>query len=73
MDNNRRLTYFTNNLHRSASVTDGVSYVNQTNVALKGIIGIAAMSGISRVVQQSTDADYYQVRVLVELCTLLRV
>lgn len=67
------IKYFANSLHRSASVTDGVSYVNQTNVALKGIIGVAAMPGISRVVQQSADADYYQVRVFVELCTMLRV
>lgn len=54
-------------MHRRTSVTDGVSSVNQTNLVLKGIIGIGAMSGISRAVNKSTDSDYYQVRILVKL------
>ncbi|OBT89678.1 hypothetical protein VE02_01824 [Pseudogymnoascus sp. 03VT05] len=33
---------------------------NQTNLALKGIIGIRAMSGLSEAVGESKDAEYYR-------------
>ena len=37
---------------------------NQTNLALKGIIGLQAMSGISSALGQNFDADKYDVRTL---------
>ena len=33
----------------------------QTNLALKGIIGINAMSAISEVISETEDAKYYKV------------
>jgi hypothetical protein len=47
---------------------------NQTNLAIKGIIAIEAMSKMSSVVKQIADADSYSVR-LVFICyavTLIR-
>lgn len=35
---------------------------NLTNLAIKGIVGIAAMAEISRTLNQSSDAQYYTVR-----------
>jgi hypothetical protein len=34
---------------------------NQTNLALKGIIGIRAMSGIAEAVDNEADAEHYRV------------
>ena len=50
--------------HRRTSESDGVVAVNQTNLALKGIIGIGAMAKISAVVGKTDDASRYQVRTL---------
>lgn len=50
---------------RRPSFSDGISAVNQTNLALKGIIGIGAMAKISSAVGQSVDADHYQVENLI--------
>lgn len=36
----------------------------QTNLALKGIIGIKAMSEMADLVGETEDAKYYKVRVL---------
>ncbi len=33
----------------------------QTNLALKGIIGIKAMSGLAAVINQTADAQHYDV------------
>ncbi|KLO08590.1 DUF1793-domain-containing protein [Schizopora paradoxa] len=38
---------------------DGISISNQTNLALKGVIGIAAMGTISTLLGQIQDADMY--------------
>ena len=35
---------------------------NQTNLAIKGIIAIQAMSKMSSIVKQTTDVDKYSVR-----------
>lgn len=48
-------------LHRRPSLSDGILADNQTNLALKGIIGIESMAKISLAVGQSNDADYFQV------------
>lgn len=50
---------------RRPSSSDGISAVNQTNLALKGIIGIGVMAKISSAVGQSVDADHYHVRNLI--------
>ena len=47
-------------LHRSSA--DGLSANNQTNLAIKGIIAIKAMSEMSSIVKQSADVDKYSVR-----------
>ncbi|KAH9021897.1 hypothetical protein EDB85DRAFT_2293347 [Lactarius pseudohatsudake] len=41
------------------SSADGLTTTNQTNLAIKGIIAIKAMSKMSSVVKQTTDADKY--------------
>jgi hypothetical protein len=41
---------------------DGLSVSNQTNLAIKGIIAIQAMSNMSLVVGQTADAKKYSVR-----------
>ncbi len=48
------------NLHRSSA--DGLTISNQTNLAIKGIIAIKAMSKMSAVVKKTADADKYSVR-----------
>ena len=40
---------------------DGISAPNQTNLALKGVIGIAAMGSISTLLGQTQDAYTYNV------------
>ncbi|KLO08004.1 DUF1793-domain-containing protein [Schizopora paradoxa] len=44
---------------QQASHSDAISAVNQTNLALKGIIGIGAMAKISRFVGMNSDASSY--------------
>ncbi|KAI9459208.1 hypothetical protein BJY52DRAFT_1119183 [Lactarius psammicola] len=44
------------------SSADGLTTNNQTNLAIKGIIAIEAMSKMSSVVKQTADADKYSVR-----------
>ncbi|KAH9993299.1 hypothetical protein BJV74DRAFT_916837 [Russula compacta] len=46
-------------LSNNQSSADGSSAINQTNLAIKGIIAIQAMSKMSSVVKQATDADTY--------------
>ena len=46
--------------HRSSA--DGLTTNNQTNLAIKGIIAIKAMSKMSSVVNQAADAEKYNVR-----------
>ena len=38
-------------------------YSNQTNLAIKGIIAIGAMSKMSLFAERNTDADGYSVRI----------
>ena len=45
--------------HRSSA--DGLTTNNQTNLAIKGIIAIKAMSKMSSVVSQTADAEKYNV------------
>jgi len=40
---------------------DGLSVSNQTNLAIKGIIAIEAMSKMSSIVKQEADVDKYSV------------
>ena len=47
-------------LHRSAA--DGLTINNQTNLAIKGIIAIKAMSNMSSIVNKTADVDKYSVR-----------
>jgi hypothetical protein len=47
------------NLHRSSA--DGLTTNNQTNLAIKGIIAIKAMSEMSSIVNQTADVDKYSV------------
>lgn len=53
----------TNNLNNSQhrSSADGLTTNNQTNLAIKGIIAIKAMSKMSSVVNQAADAEKYNV------------
>ena len=44
------------------SSADGLSTNNQTNLAIKGIIAIQAMSKMSSIVHQTADVDKYFVR-----------
>ena len=48
--------------HRHRSSADGLSTNNQTNLAIKGIIAIQAMSKMSSIVKQAADVDKYSVR-----------
>ena len=50
---------FGDDLHRLSA--DGLSTNNQTNLAIKGIIAIKAMSEMSSIVNQSADVDKYSV------------
>ncbi len=47
-------------LHRYSA--DGLQTDNQTNLAIKGIIAIKAMSQMSSFVNKTTDFDKYSVR-----------
>jgi hypothetical protein len=51
----------TNNGRYSRLSADGLSVSNQTNLAIKGIIAIQAMSKMSLVVSQTADAGKYSV------------
>jgi hypothetical protein len=44
------------------SSADGLSTNNQTNLAIKGIIAIQAMSKMSSIVKEAADVDKYSVR-----------
>jgi len=44
------------------SSADGLSVSNQTNLAIKGIIGIQAMSEMCLILNQVTEANNYSVR-----------
>ena len=44
------------------SSADGLSTNNQTNLAIKGIIAIQAMSEMSSIVHQTADVNEYFVR-----------
>lgn len=46
---------------RIPSSSDGLSTTNQSNLALKGIIGVGAMGKISDLLDQASDADKYSV------------
>ncbi|KAH8997957.1 hypothetical protein EDB92DRAFT_2024888, partial [Lactarius akahatsu] len=46
-------------IHGDQSSADGLTINNQTNLAIKGIIAIKAMSKMSSVVKQTVDADKY--------------
>ncbi|KAH9171799.1 hypothetical protein EDB89DRAFT_2175033, partial [Lactarius sanguifluus] len=52
------LSNFTLVIHEQSSA-DGLKTTNQTNLAIKGIIAIEAMSKMSSVVKQTADADKY--------------
>ena len=47
-------------LHRLSA--DGLATDNQTNLAIKGIIAIKAMSEMSSIVEHAPDVDKYSVR-----------
>ncbi len=42
-------------------MTDGTSSFNETNLVLKGIIGISAMGGISAAMDEEDDQAIYEV------------
>ena len=48
--------------HYFRSSADGLTTKNQTNLAIKGIIAIEAMSKMSSVVKRTADANKYSVR-----------
>lgn len=48
-------------LNRTTWTSDGINGANQTNLALKGIIGIGAMAKISKYAVQTDDQNRYQV------------
>ena len=48
---------------RRTSASDGISAINQTNLALKGVIAIGAMAQICAAVGQNDEASSFQVRV----------
>ena len=50
------------NDHLYRSSADGLMTNNQTNLAIKGIIAIKAMSKMSSIVGQAPDFDKYSVR-----------
>lgn len=47
---------------KSRSSADNLTSANQTNLAIKGIIALEAMSKMSTIVKQSSDASKYSVR-----------
>ncbi len=47
---------------RRTSPSDGITSINQTNLALKGIIGIGAMARIDSFMGMNNDALMYDVR-----------
>ena len=47
--------------YRHRTSADGLTSNNQTNLAIKGIIAIEAMSKMSSVVRKTADADKYSV------------
>ena len=49
---------------------DNLSVSNQTNLAIKGIIAIEAMSNMSAVVNQTDDVNKYSVSATVLVCVL---
>ncbi len=53
-------------LHRYSA--DGLSTDNQTNLAIKGIIAIKAMSQMSSFVNNTTDFEKYSVRAAFRCC-----
>ena len=53
---------FTGIICRQTSQSDGISLVNQTNLSLKGVIGIGAMAKISAFLNISNDASMFDVR-----------
>jgi hypothetical protein len=50
------------NDHLYRSSADGLTADNQTNLAIKGIIAIKAMSKMSSIFNRSADVDKYSVR-----------
>ena len=56
------------------SSADGLTASNQTNLAIKGIIAIEAMSKMSSVIQQGADVSKYAVStgLLATVATLIR-
>jgi hypothetical protein len=50
------------NNHHYRFSADGLSGANQTNLAIKGIIAIEAMSKMSSIVNQASNVDKYSVR-----------
>ena len=50
------------NDHLYRSSADGLTADNQTNLAIKGIIAIKAMSKMSSILNRSVDVDKYSVR-----------
>jgi hypothetical protein len=56
---------------RTVSTDDFAGWLAlQTNLALKGIVGINAMSKIAEVAGHDADASYYKVRTGFYLCAL---
>ena len=49
------------NHHYLRISADGLTINNQTNLAIKGIIAIEAMSKMSSVINQTADSDKYSV------------
>ena len=49
-------------LLRRTSASDGISTINETNLALKGVIAIGAMAQICAAVGQNDEASSFQVR-----------
>lgn len=56
---------------RQTSSSDGILSLNQTNLSLKGIIGIGAMAKISHFMGMESDASNYQVRNLIDCFVLM--
>lgn len=52
------------NFYRQPSSSDEITSMNQTNLALKGIIGIGAMARISSFMGMNDDASSYEVRLM---------
>jgi len=54
-------TFASDSGFQTTSTSDGITSFNQTNLALKGIIGVSAMSAISAAVNEKDDEMMYQV------------